>query len=391
MAAFSVVEQTALRFSVRAACQRLASEERVRFVAFEMDEGDRGFDRELWRTLCHHVGVAGVAVPAKSGDDGYTASAQAVIGHELGRVLAPVPFLSSAVLASAILVAGEGTAELLDEMSSGNQTAAVALEPKHGRWHRSKASPSAVPEGRHWRVSGCVRHVLGGNSADQFVVVAKVGPEAAIFVVDGHQDGVDAVAERVLDGTRPMASVTLNEARAERLTTDGPVERILDTCVLRTMAVLTAEQVGAAERVLEMAVDYAVTRRQFNRKIGSFQAIKHRCADILVELELARSASLAAVQSVDDEHPEAPWRVSMAKTVCSEALRSASHANLQIHGGIGFTWEHAAGLYLKRARTDEVLFGRPGEHWDQFAHTAALFSDPEVDERGVGHASSLAG
>jgi alkylation response protein AidB-like acyl-CoA dehydrogenase len=138
------------------------------------------------------------------------------------------------------------------------------------------------------------------------------------------------------------------------------------------LAVLSAEQVGAAERVLEIATDYARTREQFGRRIGSFQAVKHRCADMLIDLELARSASLAALQSIDDGDGESGWRVSMAKAVCSEALRAMSHANLQIHGGIGFTWEHAAGLYVKRARTDEVLFGVPAEHWDRLAGEAKL-------------------
>ena len=139
---------------------------------------------------------------------------------------------------------------------------------------------------------------------------------------------------------------------------------------------LSAEQVGAHERVLEIATEYARTREQFGRPIGSFQAIKHQCADMLVELEWARSASEAALQAADDEPAgtggELSWRASMAKAVCSEAFRSASQANLQIHGGIGFTWEDDAHLYLKRARTDEVIFGGPGPHWDRLATEAKL-------------------
>ncbi len=136
---------------------------------------------------------------------------------------------------------------------------------------------------------------------------------------------------------------------------------------------LSAEQVGACERVLEIATEYARTREQFGRSIGSFQAIKHKCADMLVDLEWARSASQAALEAVDgDALAESDWRASMAKAVCSEALRNAAHANVQIHGGIGFTWEDSAHLYLRRARTDEVLFGGPGQHWDRLAARKAL-------------------
>jgi len=142
------------------------------------------------------------------------------------------------------------------------------------------------------------------------------------------------------------------------------------------LAVLSAEQVGACERVLEIATDYARTREQFGRQIGSFQAIKHKCADMLVDLEWARSASQAALEALDDSNAaaagEADWRASMAKAVCSEALRNAAKANVQIHGGIGFTWEDSAHLYFRRARTDEVVFGTPAQHWDRLSALAKV-------------------
>jgi alkylation response protein AidB-like acyl-CoA dehydrogenase len=141
--------------------------------------------------------------------------------------------------------------------------------------------------------------------------------------------------------------------------------------------VLSAEQVGACERVLEIATAYARTRRQFGRPIGSFQAIKHKCADMLVDLEWARSASLAALEAHEGSEDggssaESDWRASMAKAVCSESLRSAVNANVQIHGGIGFTWEDSAHLYLRRARTDEVVLGAPAQHWDRLAALTKL-------------------
>jgi alkylation response protein AidB-like acyl-CoA dehydrogenase len=371
-------ERTALAESVRTACERLAPEERVRSVAFDREGRDKGFDRELWHTLCRQVGVAAVGVPERLGGAGYGARAQAVIAHELGRVLAPVPFLPSAVMATEILVAATAPADVLNGLIDGERTAAVVVEIQHGRWDFASTAVTAQRKGDGWSLRGSVHHVLNGSAADDLVVIAIVDSEPAIFVTDCEQPGVGAVAERVLDGTRPMATITLTDVSAERLAPDLPVDHIVDRSLHHTLAVLSAEQVGAGERVLDMATNYARTRKQFDRLIGSFQAVKHRCADMLVDLEMARSASMAALQSVDDDDGEATWRVSMAKAVCSETLRDTSHANLQIHGGIGFTWEHAAGLYVRRARTDEVLFGLPGEHWERLASDAGVFRDPEV-------------
>jgi 3-oxochol-4-en-24-oyl-CoA dehydrogenase len=219
--------------------------------------------------------------------------------------------------------------------------------------------------------------VLGGSAADDLVVVAiDDDGEPALFLLDPAVDGVVAEGERVLDGTRPMAAITFSAAPAVRLSGADPVDAIIERNIDMALAVLSAEQVGACERVLELATAYARTREQFGRPIGSFQAIKHKCADMLVDLEWARSASQAALEALDDSDAaaagEADWRASMAKAVCSEALRDAAHANVQIHGGIGFTWEDSAHLYFRRARTDEVVFGTPGQHWDRLAALAKL-------------------
>jgi alkylation response protein AidB-like acyl-CoA dehydrogenase len=374
MTALSAEDRTALAASVRAACDKLAPESRVRAVAFDQHGSDQGFDARLWEALCRQVGVSAIAIPESSGGSGYGAGAQAVIAHELGRVLAPVPFVASAVLATELLVAGDASRELLRALADGETTAAAALVSDGGIWDGRSRPVSARRQGDAWRLDGVVRHVLNGAAAHHLVIVADADGEAALFVVAMAETGVVIAAENVLDRTRPMASITLTDAPAERLTPRQPVQELVDRCMNRALAVLSAEQVGACERVLDMATEYARTRKQFGRAIGSFQAVKHRCADMLVELEMARSASMAAVQSVDDDDDEAGWRASMAKAVCSEALREAAHANLQIHGGIGFTWEHAAGLFVKRARTDEVLFGRTGQHWNRLATRAGLYS-----------------
>ena len=398
MTALSADERQELAQSVRSACERLASEDRVRAVAY--GEGDRGgadghsgFDTALWDVLCNQVGVAAIALPEHLGGAGYGASALGVVAHELGRALAPVPFVSSTVLATGLLLDltehDPDADKRLTGLIEGRRTAAAALTGDGGLWRPSAVTLRAARTGDGWSIDGTVRHVLGGSAADDLVVVAiDEDGEPALFLLDPTVDGVVAEAERVLDGTRPMATITLSSAPALRLSGDGPLGDVVERNVDIALAVLSAEQVGACERVLEIATDYARTREQFGRRIGSFQAIKHKCADMLVDLEWARSASQAALEALDDSDAaaagEADWRASMAKAVCSEALRNAAKANVQIHGGIGFTWEDSAHLYFRRARTDEVVFGTPGQHWDRLSAlgpSTQVSASPDVPER----------
>ncbi|MGV0067666.1 acyl-CoA dehydrogenase family protein [Mycobacterium colombiense] len=368
MSALSLDERQELGQAVRAACARLCSEERVRRVAYECG----GFDAELWTVLCGQVGVGAIGMPEDLGGAGFGASALAIVAHELGRTLAPVPFLASAVLATGLLVEAGASPARLEQLAEGRRVAAAVITGDGGFSARPGATFEARQRSGEWRIDGKARHVLHGTAADDLVVVAMVDGKRAIFLIDTSAAGVVIEPEEVLDSTRPMASIALCDVAAEELTANGPVDGLIDRCLRRALAVLSAEQVGACERILEIATEYARTREQFGRPIGSFQAIKHRCADMLVELEFARSASQAAVEWADGGGDDS-WRVSMAKAVCSEVLRNAAHSNMQIHGGIGFTWEGSAGLYMKRARTDEVLFGLPGEHWDRVATEAKLF------------------
>jgi 3-oxochol-4-en-24-oyl-CoA dehydrogenase len=383
MTVLSTDERQELAGSVRAACEKFASEERVRAASYGGNGSCGGVDTELWKVLCAQVGVAQIALPEHLGGAGYGASALGVVAHELGRVLAPVPFVASAVLATGLLLDAQAddpdTEKRLSGLFDGRRTAAAAITGDGGFWRRAAVTLTAARSGDNWSVDGVVRHVLNGTAADDLLVVATVDGEPAVFLLDRTAEGVTVVAERVLDGTRPMATITFTRAPAVRLTGEGPADDLIERNVNLALAILSAEQVGACERVLEIATDYARTREQFDRPIGSFQAIKHKCADMLVDLEWARSASQAALQALDSQAGgagpmpgESDWRASMAKAVCSESLRNAAHANVQIHGGIGFTWEDSAHLYLRRARTDEVLFGAPGHHWDRVSAQAKL-------------------
>lgn len=375
MTTLSVDERRQLAQSVRAACERLAPEGRVRAVAYDGREQQSGFDAELWKVLCGQVGIVAIGLPERFGGAGYGATAMGVVAHELGWALAPVPFVASAVLATSLLLgADEREADnRLSALTEGERTAAVVLTEDGGRWHRDGVTVSAERGPAGWVLNGVVRHVLHGGSAEDLIVVAIADGDLAVFVLDASSDGVSVTEENVLDGTRPMGTITFTSAPAVRLSRGPGVDDLVASSVDLAIAVLSAEQVGACERVLEIATDYARNREQFNRPIGSFQAIKHKCADMLLDLELARSASQAALEAHDSgPADESAWRSSMAKAVCSEALRNAAHANIQIHGGIGFTWEDSAHLYLRRARTDEVLFGKPGEHWARLAAEAEI-------------------
>ena len=374
MTALSTDELRELACSVRAACEKFASQQRVRAAAYAGDGACGGVDTELWTVLCAQIEVAQVAASEHLGGVGYGASALGVVAHELGRVLAPVPFVTSAVLATGLLLDANGgdSDASLSGLLSGRRTAAAAITGDGGLWSRAAVTLNATRSGDDWHIDGVVRHVLNGTAADDLLVVATVDREPAVFLAHRTAEGISVIAERVLDGTRPMATITFSGAPAALLTDQGPADDLIERNVNLALAVLSAEQVGACERVLEIATDYARTREQFDRPIGSFQAIKHKCADMLVDLEWARSASQAALQALDSRDTESSWRASMAKAVCSESLRNAAQANVQIHGGIGFTWEDSAHLYLRRARTDEVLFGGPGQHWDRVSAHAKL-------------------
>ncbi len=370
MERLSTAEHRELAQSVRSACERLSAEDRVRAVAFDHTGAQRGYDAEFWKVLCNQVGVAAIGLPTHLGGAGYGTAVLGVVAHELGRLLAPVPYTASTVFATGLLVEAGADADVVDGLTDGSRTAAAALTGDGGMWRPGAVTLTARCTDGGWYIDGTVRHVLNGTAADVLVVAAALNEGLGLFLLNGTRTGISVASEQVLDGTRPMATITFAAAPAERLASAAAAEDLIVHNLDRALAILSAEQVGACERVLEIATEYACTREQFGRPIGSFQAIKHRCADALVALEFARSASQAALQALDSDSGDAGWLASMAKAVCSEALRDAAHANVQIHGGVGYTWENSAGLYLKRARSDEVIFGNPGLHWNRVAEHA---------------------
>ncbi|NUW42364.1 acyl-CoA dehydrogenase family protein [Nonomuraea rhodomycinica] len=339
------------------------------------------YDPSLWKTLAVEVGVAGLLVPEEHGGAGATASEAAVVLEELGRGVAPVPFFTSSVLATYALVrageagAGEEVGGLLGRLAEGRATAALvvpfAASPYRPWPVRGGVSEAADATGE--RLSGSVAGVAGADVADVLVVPVP-GPDgtAVLYAVDREAAAVEAAPS--LDLTRPVATVTLDGAPAARLGVVDLAE------VLRFGAgLLASEQLGVAEWCLETTLAYVKERRQFARPVGSFQAVKHRLADLWLDVVRARAAARAAVSLSGEARPD-PVAVAVAQAWNGGVAVHVAEEALQLHGGIGMTWEHPVHLFLKRAKADEIALGTPGDHREALASLAGVPGPVPVSE-----------
>lgn len=366
---------------------------------------EAGYDAELWRLLAGRVGLAGLAVPARYGGAGCGPTELALACEETGRVLLPSPLLGTAGLV-APLIDALGTeaqrAELLPRLAAGELTGAFAVPggalpvalgltaPNDGDWSgggraggmQARPGPDApAPDGSGWRLYGEASQVLGGHSADLLLVAARTGGYARgrtlLFVVrPTAARGVTRARLTALDETRPQGRVQLRDAEAVLL---GDAEADVPGALARlgrcAAAVLAAEAVGAADRALERTVAHARTREQFGRPIGSFQAVKHRLADLYVAVQAARSAAYYAAWAVGVGAEDDDTAGGLALAQALEALRKVAGEAVQLHGGIGVTWEHEVQLYFKRAASDELLFGPVHRLRARAADGAGLFAD----------------
>ena len=316
-----------------------------------------------WPRLCREVGVAGLAIPVRYGGAGAGPTETGVVMEELGRDLACSPMLGSAVLAGqALLATGdeEACGRLLPVIADGSATTALAWTTRAGRWDSEEVGCVSRPasEGA-WELNGEAHYVLDGVGADVLLVAARDPAGVGLFEVDPVQDGVRRTAAAAMDATRRLAVVRLTGARGRRVGDDAAeaLSRARDLACLA----LGAEQAGAARRALELTVGYTLTRVQFGRVIGSFQALQHRLADLHVLVESARSLAFAATAASED--PAAlGLRAAAVKVYCSEVLMRTAAEMIQLHGAIGITWEHQAHRYLKRAHGGLHLFGPPAQH-----------------------------
>jgi alkylation response protein AidB-like acyl-CoA dehydrogenase len=335
--------------------------------------GAGDYDRTLWHLLAGQVGVAGLAVPERFGGSAMGYAACHLVLAELGRAVLPSPFLASSVLATqALVLAADEVAagDLLPGLAAGSTTAAlIGLGPDD--------TLSVTGSDGGWLVTGSAGQVLDGARADLLLVLAdpETSEAEGLFLLDAGHPGLQRRLLPTMDESLHLAQVQCQAVPARRLS--RPDATGADRTVRRRLSdlaatAITADQIGGARRCLELTVEYTRQRVQFGRPIGSFQAIKHRLADLLVLVESAHSASEAAAEAWSDDTPDASVLAALAKSYCSEAYRAVTAETIQLHGGIGFTWEHPAHRYFKRAHSTSTLFGRPEQHRQRIAEHLGL-------------------
>jgi alkylation response protein AidB-like acyl-CoA dehydrogenase len=361
-------EQQELGGVVRAFLTRHWPETEVR----RLTEDPAGFDRGTWRRLANELGLQGLAVPERFGGSGFGPVELGVVFEELGRALAGGPFLASVGLATtALLASGDDAAceRYLPGLAAGEQVATLALPEDGGSWDVHDVATRADAGTDGWTLTGTKNYVLDGCAADLLLVVARSAGGVGLFAVDA--DAAGATLERAplatFDLTRRQARVELRATPARLVGAEGEGAPAVEQALRTGAVLLAAEQVGVAAWALDTAVAYAGIREQFGRPIGSFQAVKHKCADMLLRLEGARSASAFALWAAAERPEELPRAAAIAKSYCSEAASFCAAQCLQVHGGIGFTWEHPTHLYLKRAKSAESLLGSPAQHRSELA------------------------
>jgi alkylation response protein AidB-like acyl-CoA dehydrogenase len=363
-------EQEEFRDTLRRFFEEKAPSAEVR----RLMETSEGYAPGVWKQMAEELGLQGIHLPEEYGGQGFGFLELGIVLEEMGRVLFPSPFFATVCLAAnAILNAGSDAQKqaLLPGIAAGETLASLALCEDSGRFDAAGVGLEAVPDDGGYRLDGHKSFVIDGHVADCLVVAARLAGSAGtdgvtLLTVRAADPGVAATPLETMDEIRKQARIEFSGARAEILGEPGagwpPLARTLDQANI----MLAAEMLGSSQKCLEMAVEYAKVRMQFARPIGSFQAIKHKAAEVLLEVELAKSAGYYSWWVADEREEELAEAASLAKSVCADTFLLAAAEGIQIHGGIGFTWEHDAHLYLKRAKGSEILFG------DATAHRARL-------------------
>jgi len=336
-------------------------------------ETDAGWDAARWSDLNSQLGLTGVHVPEAYGGQGFGPVELGIVLEEMGRALVCAPYFSSAVLASTAVLNGAGEDQkqaILPRLSQGEITATLAFTEPDGAWDLASVRTTATPAGAVYRLDGVKSFVLDGHTADEIIVLARrpgsTGEEGlSLFRVEGTARGLTRRALKALDSTRRIARLEFQSVEAELLgeaeQAAGPMAATLTLAAI----CLANEMVGGAERLRQSALEYAGMRLQYGRPIASYQSMKHKQADMLLEVELAKSAAYQAAQAAADQDPELRALASLAKAAASEAYMQTAIHTIQIHGGIGFTWDNDTHLWFKRAKSSEVFLGDPSWHREQ--------------------------
>lgn len=370
-------EQDELRRTVRQFLEAKSPETEVR----RLMETENGYDDAVWKQMGQELGLQGLAIPEAYGGQGFTFIELGIVLEEMGRVLLCAPYFSSAVLAAnAILNAGteDEKQALLPGIAAGDTIATLAFTEPSGKWDAAGITMEAAENvGGEFTLTGEKMFVIDGFTADLIVVVARIAGTTGtdgitFFTVRGDADGLTRTALSTMDMTRKQAKLEFNNVVATPLgSTSGGFAAFSKTLDQAAVA-LANEMMGGAQKVLEQSVEYAKVRVQFGRPIGSFQAIKHKCADMLLEVESGKSAAYYASWAAAEDNEELPVVAALSKAYCSEAYFHATAENIQIHGGIGFTWEHPAHLYFKRAKSSEIYLGDPTYHRELLAQRIGI-------------------
>jgi alkylation response protein AidB-like acyl-CoA dehydrogenase len=337
-------------------------------VLARVDAGEAD-DVPLWHTMAAGLGCAGLLIPESYGGAGASYREAAVVAEETGRAAACVPYLTSAVMATTALL-GTGDGELLGGLASGRLTAALAvgfgtMPPAPGAaagpWPVRVGPPRDGDAPGTARLSGTVGGVAGALAADVLLVPGD-GVPFRLYAVDAAAAGVTRKPLVSLDATRPLADVTLDNVPGRQVATGPDAVRAVAAALTAGAGLLASEQFGVAEGCLGMTVTYVKERRQFARPVGSFQALKHRLADVWMAVTQARAAARYAAACLATGDPDTPVAVALAKAAAGDAAVLAAQECVQLHGGIGFTWEHPAHLLLKRAKSGSMALGTPDRH-----------------------------
>jgi alkylation response protein AidB-like acyl-CoA dehydrogenase len=360
---------------LRAAVRRFLTEKSPETEVRRLMDTTEGYDPAVWSQMADQLGLQSLTIPEEFGGSGFTYVELLVVLEEMGAALLCAPFFSSVALAAnALLTSGDDEAKksYLPGIASGETIATLAITEDNGKWDFSGIECKAGQKGDGWVLNGHKMFVLDGHVANLVIVAARSAKGVSLFAVQGDAAGLTRTPLPTMDQTRKQARLEFSDTPAALIGTDGGAEPGLTKTLDLAAVALAAEQVGGAQRVLDASVEYAKTRIQFGRPIGSFQAIKHKCADMLLEVESAKSAAYYAAWAAAEDSDELPVVASLAKSYCSEAYFHSAAENIQIHGGIGFTWEHPAHLYFKRAKSSELFLGDPSYHRELLAQRIGI-------------------
>ncbi|MEK6281277.1 MAG: acyl-CoA dehydrogenase family protein [Acidobacteriota bacterium] len=360
--------QKLLKDSARGFLGRECKPERVR----ELMETDTAHDDKLWQSIADQ-GWTGLVVPEEHGGLGLGLVELAAVSEEMGRACLPGAFLSTLTAASLIERAGSVAqrAKYLEPIATGELKATVAFLEESASWDVDSIKFKAIQGGGKFQLSGTKLFVSDAEVSDLLICVARSGKDGlALLPVERGAEGLSVTPTSSMDGTRKLCAVGFDNvtvAEADVFGADGDARGALKGALEVGIVALCAEMVGGMQWVLDTTVEYAKTRRQFGRVIGSFQAVQHQCADMLLLTESARSATYYAAWALTEGDPSASAAVSIAKAYCSDAYREVGNRGVQVHGGIGFTWEHDLQLYYKRSKSSETLFGDATFHRERIA------------------------